>query len=178
MPLPLETERLVVRETRLEDAAGHFEVLGDPEVTAFLPIDPAPSVDWVRERLQARIERAEATGFGMWTVEEKTSRSVVGSCGLVLVEGTGPEIEVAYQFGRKHWGKGYATEAAAACVKYGFDELGLARIVGLTFPDNVASQRVLEKVGLRREGAGEYYGQELLVFAIAHPDAQVDRSRA
>ena len=76
-------------------------------------------------------------------------------------------IEVGYRLAPKAWGRGYATEGARAVVGYGFRELGLARIIGLTHPDNVASQRVLTKAGLVDAGWGEYYGRLLRLFAAA-----------
>ena len=81
------------------------------------------------------------------------------------------EIEVGYRLAPGAWGHGLASEGARALVRYGFGELGLDRIIGLTHPDNAASQRVLQKAGLADAGWGRYYGRKLRLFAA-------DRARA
>ena len=83
------------------------------------------------------------------------------------VEGKGPEVEVAYELAPRAWGRGYATEAARALVDYGFDEIGLARIVALIVPDNVRSRRVAEKCAMSLEGPGRFYGLDLVVYATS-----------
>ena len=166
MPLPLETPRLLIRPSTLDDAESLFEVLGDPEVTRWLPITPADSVEAVRERLITRVQHQAEQGFSMWTVVERSTGAILGSCGLILVEGVGPEVEVAYHFARGTWGQGYASEAAAACVEFGLGELGIERIVAMAFPENLASRRVLEKIGLERVGTVNSYGNELLLYEI------------
>ena len=85
---------------------------------------------------------------------------------MYLVEGKGPEVELGYDIARKHWGKGYATEAGAACLRYGFKEAELDRIISLTHPENIASQRVLEKLGFAYVGMKEYYGVELRYYEL------------
>src|SRR5881227_3139476 len=74
------------------------------------------------------------------------------------------EVEVGYRLSPRMWGRGYATEGARALLRYGFDVLGLYRIVGLTHPENLASQRVLCKAGLREAGWGRYYDRDLRLF--------------
>jgi RimJ/RimL family protein N-acetyltransferase len=74
------------------------------------------------------------------------------------------EIEVGYRLAPNAWGRGYATEGARAVVRYGFADLGLDRIIGLTHPDNAASQRVLQKAGLKDSGWGNYYRRRLRLF--------------
>jgi ribosomal-protein-alanine N-acetyltransferase len=79
------------------------------------------------------------------------------------------EVEVGYRLLHEAWGQGFATEVARELVRYGFEEVGLDRIIGLTHPDNVASQRVLMKAGLAAAGWGRYYGQRLRVYAAENP---------
>jgi RimJ/RimL family protein N-acetyltransferase len=74
------------------------------------------------------------------------------------------EVEVGYRLLPDAWGQGYATEGASALVRYGFGEVGLTRIVGLTHPQNAASQSVLRKAGLRDAGFGQYYGRRVRYF--------------
>ena len=87
------------------------------------------------------------------------------------------DIEVGYRLLAEVWGRGLATEGARALVRYGFDELGLDRIIGVTHPDNAASQRVLVKAGLDDAGWGNYYGRELRLF-VARRFAEQDPTRS
>ncbi len=97
-------------------------------------------------------------GFSLWLATEKATGAVVGDCGLQPLEFRGPEVELGYRLGRRHWGRALATEAATVCLRTGFEELGLERIVAVAYPDNAASRRVLEKIGFRYEGLGRHYG--------------------
>ena len=85
--------------------------------------------------------------------------------------GRSPDIEVGYRLMHRAWGQGFATEGATALVNFGFDDLGLHRIIGVTHPDNVASQRVLMKAGLADSGWGRYYDQRLRLFVATNGDA-------
>jgi RimJ/RimL family protein N-acetyltransferase len=87
----------------------------------------------------------------VWGVRERETGELVGDCSLHFDDGFG-EWELSYGFRRDRWGRGYATEAAGACVRYGFDELGLTKIVADVDLANVASARVLEKCGFERVG--------------------------
>jgi PPOX class probable F420-dependent enzyme len=111
----------------------------------------------------------DAHGYSLWPVREKATGKIVGDCGLFLTEGTGPEVEIAYRFGRLSWGKGYATEAAGACLRFGFEERGLEQIVAVTSPDHIASRRVMEKNGLTFVGTETYYGRPMVKYAINRP---------
>jgi ribosomal-protein-alanine N-acetyltransferase len=167
MPIPLVTERLRIRPFTLDDAEAMYRVWGDPEVMRYIPREPAKSVDEIRERLERTLATPRERGMGVWAITRRDDDAAIGVAALVAVEGKGPEIEVAYHLARDAWGKGYATEAAAACVRYGFDEIGLERITGLTFPANIASQRVLEKIGMKRLGlTSRFYQMEMLEFEI------------
>ena len=155
----------------MDDVDAFHEIMTDERVTEFLPVDPNASRDESRVRAERRIQHEEANGFTMWTVVERSTHAIVGACGFFLVEGIGPEIELAYQFGAEHWNKGYATEAATACLRFGFKELELDRVIAMTYPDNFASRRVLEKIGMTFERRAEYYGREMVVYSIEDPDA-------
>jgi RimJ/RimL family protein N-acetyltransferase len=102
-------------------------------------------------------------GLGRRAAEERAGGRFVGWFSLNYVPKT-VEVELGYRLLPDSWGKGYATEGAAALVRYGFGELGLHRIIGVTHPDNAASQRVLQKAGMRDAGWGRYYDRDLRVF--------------
>jgi RimJ/RimL family protein N-acetyltransferase len=96
-------------------------------------------------------------GFGLLAVTERETGRLIGEAGLQYLE-EGPDIEVGYTLARAAWGRGYATEAAGAILRWGFAGLRLHRIVAVADPANAASLRVLEKLGMGRIGLRECYG--------------------
>jgi ribosomal-protein-alanine N-acetyltransferase len=171
MPVILETPRLLLRTWTLDDAEAAFAIYSDPEVMRFMGGVTQHDVEEVRRWLAARPMAHQALhGLTMWATVEKATGRLVGACGLKFLEG-GMNIEVGYHFARAVWGRGYATEGAAAAVRYGFERLGLRRILGVVNPANHASQRVLEKVGLTYQGMGRYYDADAMVYAADRPGA-------
>ncbi len=159
----LETDRLLLRPWTADDAEAALPIYTDPEVMRFLSLRPT-TLEEVRTLLVERpILHQEQHGFSLWAVIEKATSRLIGSCGLKYLD-NGPEIEVGYHFARAAWGKGYATEAARACLHHGFERLGLARIVAVVDPANHASQRVLEKIGLRFERMAHHYNKDLRYY--------------
>jgi RimJ/RimL family protein N-acetyltransferase len=118
--------------------------------------DPSQTVDQTRERLERYGGWEREHGYTLWAVVERESGRLVGDCGLIPLEGQGPEVELGYRFDREHWGRGYATEAARAALAFGFDTLGLSEIVALTVPANERSRRVMERLGMTRSPADDF----------------------
>ena len=102
-------------------------------------------------------------GLGVWPAQERSSGRFVGWFCLKYVPKS-VEVEVGYRLLPDAWCQGYATEGTRALLRYGFDDLGLDRIIGITHPDNLASQRVLLKAGLRDCGWGRYYDRDVRLF--------------
>ena len=171
MPLPPQTERLVIRPYRDDDATALHEVFGSPEVMRWTPSAPSKDVEETTQRLARTMAFTlrQPPGLGLWALELKTSSEFLGQVGVFPVEGKGPDVEVAYELAPRVWGHGYATEAARALVEYGFGELGLRRIVALILPDNARSRNVASKCGMALEGPGRFYGLDLLVYAREAP---------
>ena len=149
----LETERLLIRRDTVEDADAVAALWSDPDVMRHMagPRDPA------RVR-QAVIDSAqgEAKAITIWSVEERSSGEFVGDCGLIRKEIAGQdEVELVYLIVRKHWGRGIATEAASAVRDYAFRDLDLDRLVAMVHPENAASCRVAEKIGMAYDGIVE-----------------------
>ena len=171
MPLPLSTERLVIRPYREDDATALHEVFGSPEVMKWTPSPPSKDVAETAQRLARTMAftARQPPGMGLWALQLKKPAEFLGQVGLFPVEGKGPEVEVAYELAPRVWGHGYATEAARALIDYGFGELGLQRIVALILPDNARSRNVASKCGLALEGPGRFYGLDLVVYARERP---------
>ncbi|MBU7003987.1 MAG: GNAT family N-acetyltransferase [Theionarchaea archaeon] len=160
------TDRLLIRPLTTWDAEELHEILGDPVVMARIPSGASGSLDETKKRLTKIIESYELHGYGLWAVLRRDNGRLIGECGIIPVEGKGPEVEIAYQFSRSSWGRGYATESAKECLRYGLDELGMDRIIGITYPDHGASRRVMEKAGMSYVGTGFYYRHEMVVYEI------------
>jgi len=114
-------------------------------------------------------------GFGMWMLRDRDTSAVIGRAILrhLDVEGV-DEVETGYGFMPEYWGRGLATEIADACVRIGFDQLGLSSIVAITTPANLASQRVMQKAGLVYERDIVHAGAPHVLFRI---NAQWIRNR-
>lgn len=152
MRVYLETERLVLRRFTEADVDNVCELDSDPEVMRFLtggiPTPRATIECEVLPRFLSYYQRDD--GYGFWAAIEKSSDDFLGWFGLhPREEGSPGEVELGYRLRRSAWGKGYATEGARALIGKGFAELGAQRVVATTYQDNLASQRVMEKAGLR-----------------------------
>lgn len=155
MKIIIETERLLLREFTIDDAALVYELNLDPEVIRYTG-DPIRDIDHARQVLEQTILPQYALyNHGRWAVLVKPELEFVGWCGL-KARPERNEIDLGYRFMQKAWGKGYATEAAFASLRYGFDRLFIPRVVGRAMPQNTASIRVLEKCGM------QYVGEEIV----------------
>ena len=161
--LPVETERLRLRALVETDAERLHEIYGDADTMRFVGRHGRPTADPERTRtaLAALLRHDELHGFGLWAADELGGEPMVAVAGLMWVEGHGPEVEAAYVVRRDRWGRGYATEALQAVLQLAREELGLSRVVALAYPDNHASRRVMEKAGMRPDGAVAAYGRQM-----------------
>jgi ribosomal-protein-alanine N-acetyltransferase len=143
-----ETSRLLLRHLRPQDLAAMYAYLGDPQTMLYYP---APfSREFVRSGIQRNLEHYQTRGYGLFGVELKSTGQLIGDCGLVWQDlATGAELEVGYHFHRDHWGHGYATEAAKACMDWGFANAGVDHVISLIRPENIPSRRVAERNGMR-----------------------------
>lgn len=161
----LETPRLVLRPMGWGDVDDLLGIFADPEAMRHYPStkDRGATEDWVRWTLR----NYERDGIGLWVAQLKETGAFAGQCGLVVQEVEGRrEVEIGYLFLRRLWGRGLATEAARACRDYGFNRLGYPRLISLIAPDNTASRRVAEKVGMRLEREIVKWDRPICVYAI------------
>lgn len=157
----LETERLLFRDHQLSDLDAYCEMEADPEVRRYIGGAPRPR-DAAERKFQGALRRPTADRLAMWATVYKPDGLYIGRCGVYPnFEPSGPvpgEGALGFYFARAYWGRGLATEAGRAFVNFGFNELGLSRIVTAVEVGNDASVRVLEKLGFRllRTEEGEF----------------------
>ena len=162
----LETPRLVLREFTHEDDAFVLRLLNEPSWLRFIGDRGVRTLPDARRYLDDGPRRSYArNGFGLWCVVPKGGDAPVGMCGL-LRRDTLADVDVGFAFLPEAWGRGYARESAAAVLDHARDVLGLRRVLAITDPENAASIRVLERVGMRREGTVRMPGEsiDLLLF--------------
>lgn len=140
-----ETERLVIRQLTENDFEDFFRLHGDAEVMKY--IRPAKSREEAMSFLKQIIaDYDNLPGLGRWAMYSKTDPSFSGSFAVIPVQKS-EDIQIGYLMSKEHWGKGYASEAAFGGLQYVFNELKRDRVAGITFPENIASQKVLLKHG-------------------------------
>lgn len=153
----LASERLLLRQWLPEDLEPFAAFSADPEAMRYFPATHTreQSDALAREFARAIDER----GWGFWAVEVRDGPSFIGFVGLTEPSFDAhftPAVEVGWRLGREHWGRGYATEAARAAVQYGFGELNLNEIVAITVPANIRSRRVMDRLGMTYDPAGDF----------------------
>lgn len=154
MAIILETERLALRTWSLADAADGFRIWSDPAVMRYISYGKPQTLERTRQWLGRMIAHQQRYGFCYWAVVEKASHQLLGSCGMAHYLDSGPTIDFGYTLARSHWGRGLASEAAGAALRYAFEKLHLTELVASVDERNAASRRVLEKIGFvfeRRE---------------------------
>ena len=162
----LETERLWLRPFRDADLEAYAAIVADPETMTFMggPRDRARAwsdIAWCLGHWSLR-------GYGLWAAEEKASGALVGRIGLLNPEGW-PGLEVGWLVARSHWGRGLATEGGRASLTHAFEALGAEHVISLIRPANIASIRVAQKLGERKERSVELFGEETLVYGLGRP---------
>lgn len=170
IPLPIGTERLVVRRFVNADAEPMWAVYGDPEVMRLVAGGVRTGVEAVRAELAEYERRQEALGFSSWAIVERATGRVVGDVGFGILEETG-DVEIGWTLARDRWGRGYASEAAAACLAAGFAHLDVPRIVAVMEVENAASARVAARIGMRRDGTLELHGRPHRLWVVSRPVA-------
>jgi len=150
----LETERLILRRQVSEDLDALWVLYCDPEITRYIP-DAPKTFEEAREELKWHMNgHPKNPDLGLWATIHKETGRFIGRCGLLpwTIEGR-EEVEVAYTIAREFWGQGLGTEAAQAIVVYAFENLGFARLICLIEPENRASVKVAQKIGMTFEKA-------------------------
>src|SRR5262245_17141185 len=147
----LETERLAIRHLTLDDAGFILELLNEPGFIRNIADRGVRTIEDAQSYIQdGPVASYAKNGFGLFAIELKETGVPIGMCGLIRRDVL-PDVDIGYALLERYWNRGYAYEAAAAVLDYGYKVIGLKRIVAITALDNEASARVLEKLGLQFE---------------------------
>jgi ribosomal-protein-alanine N-acetyltransferase len=166
----LETERLYLRRFAVDDCEVYAaRIFGDERVTRYLPTSRLSPSERAALTIQRFEEHWTQHACGPFALTFTTTGEFVGHCGLRLVPELG-EMELLYALAYAFWNQSLATEAARACVRWGMEALRLERIAALAVPENVASLRVMEHVGLTREKELDLFGLHLVGYGLNRAD--------
>lgn len=153
MYIYLETKNLIIRELRLEDTDGMFALDSDPDVHQYLGNKPIHTKQESIDVIHYIRQQYKDNGIGRWAIMDKQTNEFVGWTGLKLItteiNGLTNYYDLGYRLLKKYWGKGIATEAAVATLRYAFENLNLLEVYAMVDSQNIASNKVLKKVGFR-----------------------------
>ena len=164
----LETKRLLLRRQNIKDLDDLWALYRNPEITKYIP-DAPRSREEAKEELEWHMNgHPRFPELGLWATIHKETGKFIGRCGLLpwTIDGQS-EVEVAYTIAQEYWGQGLATEAAQAILNYGFELLNLSRLISLIDAENIASQKVAQKIGMAFEKEGRDEKGSFLVFSIS-----------
>ncbi len=164
-PPSLETTRLRLEPLRVEDADEWWQAIWcDADVTRYLPSREPLPLEKMPQLLARANQHWKAHNLGIWSIRDKQRGELLGHCGLLLNEP--PDVELIYAFARSAWGRGLATEAAGCLINYAFEHRGFDHLNALVVPENVASARVLQKLGFIRAGETNRFEVQLHAYTL------------
>jgi len=158
-PFPtLQTSRLVLREITHVDAPDIFEIYSCAEVVRYYDCDAYENIQKALDLIQSWAANGSKDVAIRWGISEKGTAKIIGTCGFNFWNKQYSSSPLGYDLLPSYWNKGIITEAVKEILRFGFEEMKLNRIQAITFPENVASSRVLEKLGFQKEGTLREWG--------------------
>jgi len=154
MSVIFETERLTLRNWKKEDTIPFIEMCADPDVMKYISTLHTP--EETRITIRRIRDHFRKYGFGLYALEKKDSKTFIGFTGFMIPNFEHyftPCIEIGWRIKTTEWNKGYATEAALACLNYGFKKFSFKKVHSFTSVHNKASERVMQKIGLKNIGS-------------------------
>ncbi len=161
----IETRRLLLRHFTPNDGDELYHIYSNLDLFQYMSIEKPLLRDQTRLLIYEFIESWQQHNFGVWAVIDKKHNKLIGHCGFKFLENT-REIQMGYLLLKPYWGRGLGTEAAEAALKYGFEVAKFKRIVAIAKPENVASRRVMEKVGMKYEKNAYYYNNNVVYYCL------------
>ena len=167
MSTTLSSERLILRPWREDDLDALAQLCADPEVMAHFPatLDRVGSAELLARLMAHQAEH----GFTFWALQRREDAAFVGFTGLARVRFEAPfvpAVEIGWRLARPYWGQGYALEAARCALQFAFEDLQLDEVVSFTVPANQRSWGVMQRLGMRRDAAGDF---EHPILPEGHP---------
>jgi ribosomal-protein-alanine N-acetyltransferase len=174
--IEIHTSRLQLRPYAMEDLDALHRIFIDPQVRKYLCDDKIVPREWVVTEIENNTRCFEQHGFGQWSLFLRDTSKLIGFCGFRFFYDNPPELQLIYGLSPQYWGKGLATEAAETMIQYGFTEHKFEQIISATDLDNIASARVMERLGMKFVQCVNKDGLDLLYYAISREEYQFDRS--
>ena len=165
-PRQIETPRLRLRRFTMDDLDELYRIYSHPDLSKYIQNDKPLTWKQTKAAIKSMAENWEKYHFGVWAVIYKEHEKLIGHCGLKFLENT-LEVQIGYLLLKSYWGRGLGTEAASAVLKYGFEVANLPQIVAVAKPENIASRRVLEKVGLKYEKDAYFYENNVVYYSLS-----------
>lgn len=163
----IETDRTIMRNLSIEDSINFYDLNLDEDVLKYTGDKPFNNIEEAKGFLK-NYDQYEKFGVGRLAVIDKETNKFIGWCGLKYSEDK-DEFDIGFRFYKKYWNKGLATETALKNIEYGFNKLGLEKIVGRAIKKNIASVKVLEKIGLKFKTEFDFDGQNGVIYEIKRP---------
>jgi [ribosomal protein S5]-alanine N-acetyltransferase len=170
----LETENLILRETKPSDAPAIFEIFTDEDVLKYHDVEAATNIQQIEFLIQSRAERFKNKEGIRWGIAKKENDVIIGSCGYSIRNAF--RAEIGYELAKAHWQKGIMSEALKAAIAWGFYSLELNRIEAMVMLGNIASMQLLNKLSFSEEGILKEYGfwkgqfHDLKIFSLLKKD--------
>ena len=161
----IETERLILRQFKLDDFETYAEMMADPDIVRYLMSGQPMTRHEAWRSLATMAGHWVLHGHGQWALEEKATGQFVGRAGLIYPQGW-PDLEAGWVLSKTAQGKGYATEAGKAAIDFAFTQLKAKKVISLIQPDNKPSIKVAKRIGENYEGEIELFGKHALVYSI------------
>jgi ribosomal-protein-alanine N-acetyltransferase len=165
VPNTIVTNRLLLRPFEPGDTEAAFGWFGDPTVMRFTPAGPDKSVDDTKVRLAKYQEHQAVHGFSKWIIVDRDTSRPIGDAGLLVLQDY-DWIDFGYRLAQPYWGNGLATEAGSGWVRAAFDQFQIDRLTAFVHPENVASIRVLHKLGFGAGRQGTVMGMKSILYSL------------
>ena len=165
----IKTDRLNLRHFKREDLETYSVIMGDNQIARWFPKGDSYTRKESEKSLNNILSHWMKYGFGLWGITKTENDQVFGRCGLnYILESS--EVELDFVISKNYWNQGYATEASEAVIYYGFKILYLDRIIALSKPENIASLRVIKKIGMKYIGNVEYWNIPCIKYEMLRTD--------
>lgn len=169
-PPTIETSRLLLRGWRRQDFRPHAEMSADPEVMRYLGRGRTLSQAQTSMEIAVHFAHWGLRGYGQWALERKQDGASIGRAGLWNPPGW-PGTEVGWKLTREAWGQGYATEAGQAAIDWTWRSIDVPKLISLIQPENAASIRVAERLGMRHARDSVLKGQQIVIYELTRPSS-------